>query len=51
LSGSIKENLADFHFSKEEIKINELSGGFGITKGYIGPKFMLIQSGVKVVGE
>lgn len=51
VSGDIRENLADFKFSKEEIKLNEVSQGWQSAKGYVGPDFMLIKSGVKVVGE
>lgn len=51
VSGDIKENLTNFRFSREESKVNEVSGGFHPAKGYIGPQYMLIKSGVKVVGE
>ena len=51
VSGDIKENLINFKFSNSEIRINEITQGFSATKGYIGPDFMLIKSGVKVVGE
>lgn len=50
VSGNIKENLTNFKFSKDEIKFNDI-GGWGLTKGYVGPSYMLIKSGVKVVGE
>ena len=51
VSGDIKENLLNFKFSNTDIKINEVSQGFSDPKGYIGPEYMLIKSGVKVVGE
>jgi len=51
VSGSIKENLANFKFSNEVIKVNEVAGGFHAACGYVGPNHMLIKSGVKVVGE
>ena len=51
LSGNIKENLTNFKFSNEEIKVNHVAGGFGGAKAYIGPNHMLIKAGVKVVGE
>lgn len=51
VSGSIKENLSNFKFSNEEIKVNEVAGGFHAACGYVGPNHMLIKSGVKVVGE
>jgi predicted Zn-dependent protease len=50
VSGNIKENLTNFKFSSEETKYNDI-GGYGSTKGYVGPNYMLIKSGVKVVGE
>jgi predicted Zn-dependent protease len=51
VSGDIKANLSNFCFSNDEIKINEMGGGVIPSKGYIGPKHMIIKSGVKVVGE
>jgi predicted Zn-dependent protease len=50
VSGNIKENLTNFKFGNVEIRINEV-GGYQGSKGYVGPNCMLIQSGVKVVGE
>jgi predicted Zn-dependent protease len=51
VSGNIRENLTNFSFSNEEVKINETGGGYGHAKGYVGPQHMLIKSGVKIVGE
>ena len=51
VSGSIKENLSNFRFSNDEVKVNEVAGGFHAACGYVGPGHMLIKSGVKVVGE
>jgi predicted Zn-dependent protease len=51
VSGNIKENFTNFNFSNDEIKINEVSSGFGPSKGYVGPNQMLIKAGVKVLGE
>lgn len=51
LSGNIRENLTNFNFSNEVVKINEVGRGFGSAKGYIGPQHMLIKSGVRIVGE
>jgi predicted Zn-dependent protease len=51
ISGDIKENLNNFKFSNIECKINEVGGGYQANRGYIGPDYMLIKSGVKVVGE
>ena len=51
VSGSIKDNLTNFKFSNEVIKVNEVAGGVHAACGYVGPNHMLIKSGVKVVGE
>lgn len=51
LSGNIKENLTNFKFSNEKTKVNQVAGSFGGAKGYVGPNHMLIEAGVKVVGE
>jgi len=51
ISGDIKINLTNFKLSNQEVKVNEIAGGFDEAKGYVGPSHMLIQSGIKVVGE
>ncbi len=51
VSGDIKENLSNFKLSNIECKINEVGGGYHPNMGYVGPNYMLIKSGVKVVGE
>jgi predicted Zn-dependent protease len=43
VSGNIKENLAHFRLSSELEK--------RASQGYLGPKYMLINSGVKIAGE
>jgi predicted Zn-dependent protease len=50
VSGDLKENFVNFQFDKEIVKINKTSGGFGVPVGYIGPKHMLINTGIKIVG-
>lgn len=51
VSGKINENLSNFIFSRETAKVNSPGSSFDSPKGYIGPKKMLIRSGVSVVGK
>ncbi len=43
VSGNIRENLADFRFSDAVEK--------RASQGYLGPRYMLINAGVKIAGE
>jgi len=51
VSGKINENLSNFVFSKETAKVNSPGTSYDHPKGYIGPKKMLIRSGVSIVGK
>jgi len=51
VSGDLRENLCDFSFGNEEVKLNSIGSVFDPTKGYIGPNAMLIRAGVKIAGE
>jgi predicted Zn-dependent protease len=51
VSGDFRENLCDFSFDDEEIKLNSIGSVFDPTQGYIGPNAMLIRAGVKIAGE
>lgn len=50
MSGSLKENLRHFHFSKNQVKHNAVAEVFEPAKGYWGPDAMLIHKGVKLAG-
>jgi len=51
VSGSIKANLSDCLFSNRIVKKNTVADQWHPSKGYVGPDFMLIRSGVAVAGE
>jgi predicted Zn-dependent protease len=51
VSGKISENLRNFIFSRETAKVNSPGSSYDPPKGYIGPKKMLIRSGVSIVGK
>lgn len=51
VSGHVGDNLKQCLFSKEEGRVNFPGTGFYEGKGYVGPKYMLIASGVSIVGQ
>ena len=51
VSGKLAENFKDFYFSKETSIINSPGSVWSEPIGYVGPKMMLIKSGVSIVGK
>ena len=51
VSGHVGDNLKQCFFSKEAGRVNFPGTGFYEGKGYVGPKYMLIASGVSIVGQ
>jgi predicted Zn-dependent protease len=51
VSGNLKENFVDCHFSRTIGTVNMPGTGFDAAVGYRGPEWMLIRRGVSVAGK